>query len=78
MSSSTKQKADGVYGLELVCKDMRNLKFALKNDKGDVRRKIFETLQSFAFPISNGQSFFAFAYNDEFRINGWEVCQLMF
>lgn len=73
VGSSTKQKQDGVYGLEMICKDMRNLKFALKHDSSNPRRKIFDAIQTFAFPISNGRSFFAFEFDDEFKVNGWEV-----
>jgi len=71
VGSSTKQKQDSVYGIELVCKDMRNLKFALKHN--NPRRKIFDAIQNYSFPISNGRSFFAFEYQDEFRMNGWDV-----
>ncbi|XP_065667293.1 myotubularin-related protein 2 isoform X3 [Hydra vulgaris] len=72
VGSSAKQKTESVYGLEMYCKDMRNLKFALKYENTP-RRKLFDAIQNNAFPISNGRSFFAFEYQDEFRLNGWEV-----
>jgi len=68
--SSSKQKPD--YGLEMQCKDMRNLRFALKVD-ANPRRKVFETIQMFAFPISNGKSFFSYEHDAEYKINGWDV-----
>ncbi|XP_057314878.1 myotubularin-related protein 2-like [Hydractinia symbiolongicarpus] len=72
VGSSAKQKQDSVYGLEMLCKDMRNLKFALKHENNP-RRKIFDAIQNYAFPISNGRSYFAFEYQEEFRMNGWEI-----
>lgn len=72
-TQSAKPKQDNIYGLEMICKDMRNLKFALKYDSTSPRRKIYEAIQSFAFPISNGRSFFAFQYMQEFKVNGWDI-----
>ncbi|KAK1169498.1 myotubularin-related protein 2 isoform X1 [Acipenser oxyrinchus oxyrinchus] len=58
------------YGL--VCKDVRNLRFAHKQE-GDARRSIFENLMKFAFPVSNNLQMFAFEYGQIFPGNGWKV-----
>ncbi|XP_066920210.1 myotubularin-related protein 2-like [Clytia hemisphaerica] len=69
IGSSNKQKQD-VSGLEIICKDMRNFKFALKHES---KKKVFDAIQTYAFPISNGKSFFAFDNGTEYRVNGWDV-----
>ncbi|XP_075876545.1 phosphatidylinositol-3,5-bisphosphate 3-phosphatase MTMR2 isoform X3 [Nelusetta ayraudi] len=45
-------RGDVSYGL--VCKDMRNLRFAHKQMEDTLRKSIFEVLMKFAFPVSNG------------------------
>nr|XP_012806765.1 myotubularin-related protein 1 isoform X4 [Jaculus jaculus] len=63
---------DNSCGIEIVCKDMRNLRLAYKQEE---QRKlgIFENLNKHAFPLSNGQALFAFNYKEKFPINGWKV-----
>ncbi|KAM4799804.1 phosphatidylinositol-3-phosphate phosphatase MTMR1 isoform X3 [Urocitellus parryii] len=63
---------DNSCGIEIVCKDMRNLRLAYKQEE---QRKlgIFENLNKHAFPLSNGQALFAFSYKEKFPINGWKV-----
>ncbi|KAL1766564.1 myotubularin-related protein 1 isoform X2 [Sigmodon hispidus] len=63
---------DNSCGIEIVCKDMRNLRLAYKQEE---QRKlgIFENLNKHAFPLSNGQVLFAFNYKEKFPVNGWKV-----
>jgi len=61
------------YGLEIFCKDIRNLRFALNKVDGHPRRDIFESLQTNAFPLSNSKELFAFSYRDPYTTNGWLV-----
>ncbi|XP_063102594.1 myotubularin-related protein 1 isoform X3 [Cavia porcellus] len=63
---------DNSCGIEIVCKDMRNLRLAYKQEE---QRKlgIFENLSKHAFPLSNGQALFAFSYKEKFPVNGWKV-----
>uniref|UniRef100_A0A667Y7E3 Myotubularin n=1 Tax=Myripristis murdjan TaxID=586833 RepID=A0A667Y7E3_9TELE len=46
-------RGENSYGLDITCKDMRNLRFALKQE-GHSRRDIFEILFRYAFPVSHG------------------------
>ncbi|XP_039345371.1 myotubularin isoform X5 [Mauremys reevesii] len=45
-------RGENSYGLDITCKDMRNLRFALKQE-GHSRRDIFEILTKHAFPQSH-------------------------
>ncbi|XP_062440586.1 myotubularin isoform X3 [Rhea pennata] len=45
-------RGENSYGLDITCKDMRNLRFALKQE-GHSRRDIFEVLTKHAFPQSH-------------------------
>ncbi|XP_040037828.1 phosphatidylinositol-3,5-bisphosphate 3-phosphatase MTMR2 isoform X3 [Gasterosteus aculeatus] len=64
-------RGDVSYGL--VCKDMRNLRFAHKQMEDTLRKSIFEVLVKFAFPVSNGLQIYAFEYGQVFPENGWKV-----
>ncbi|XP_044227255.1 myotubularin-related protein 2 [Thunnus albacares] len=68
---SASSRGDVSYGL--VCKDMRNLRFAHKQMEDTLRKSIFEVLMKFAFPVSNGLQIFAFDYGQVFPENGWKV-----
>ncbi|KAM9846280.1 phosphatidylinositol-3,5-bisphosphate 3-phosphatase MTMR2 [Aulostomus maculatus] len=68
---SASSRGDVSYGL--VCKDMRNLRFAHKQLDDTLRKSIFEVLMKFAFPVSNGLQIFAFEYGQVFPENGWKV-----
>eukprot|EP00062_Callorhinchus_milii_P001065 gi/632935768/ref/XP_007891237.1/ PREDICTED: myotubularin-related protein 1 isoform X2 [Callorhinchus milii] len=59
-------------GLEIVCKDMRNLRFAYKQDEHG-KLEIFENLTKCAFPLSHGLPLFAFKYKENFPTAGWKV-----
>ncbi|NXC21212.1 MTM1 protein, partial [Corythaeola cristata] len=65
-------RGENSYGLDITCKDMRNLRFALKQE-GHSRRDIFEVLTKYAFPQSHNLLFFAFANEEKFSENGWMV-----
>lgn len=65
-------RGENSYGIELFCKDMRNLRFAHKQENHS-RRIVFEKLQVYSFPFSHKQSFFAFSYVEDFPENGWSV-----
>ncbi|XP_015268697.1 PREDICTED: myotubularin-related protein 1 isoform X6 [Gekko japonicus] len=62
---------DNSCGIEIVCKDMRNLRFAYKQEEH--RLEIFQNLITRAFPLSHGLPLFAFSYKEKFPVNGWKV-----
>ena len=51
---------ENAYGIEIYCKDIRTLRFALSKVDGHPRKNIFDTLRIFAFPLSNNCPLFAF------------------
>ncbi|XP_053601119.1 myotubularin-related protein 2 isoform X2 [Plodia interpunctella] len=65
-------KGENSYGIEIFCKDMRNLRFAHKQENHS-RRTIFTYLQQQAFPLSHGLRLFAFSYSETFPEDGWHV-----
>lgn len=65
-------RGENSYGLEITCKDMRNLRFALKQE-GRSRKSMFENLTKHAFPISSGLQFFAFENKETCYEDGWKV-----
>ncbi|KAL5281195.1 MTMR2 family protein [Megaselia abdita] len=65
-------RGENSYGIEIFCKDMRNLRFAHKHQNHS-RRTVVEKLQAYAFPLSNGGKLFAFSYSEQFPENGWNV-----
>ncbi|XP_069068507.1 myotubularin [Pleurodeles waltl] len=69
-------KGENSYGLDITCKDMRNLRFALKQE-GHSRRDIFEILTKYAFPLSHGLLLFAFQNEEKYSENGWTVYEPM-
>ena len=50
------------YGLEIFCRDIRNLRFALSKGDGHPRKDIFECLSLNAFPVSNGNKIYAYRF----------------
>ncbi|XP_041926782.1 myotubularin isoform X1 [Alosa sapidissima] len=69
-------RGENSYGLDITCKDMRNLRFALKQE-GHSRRDIFEILFRYAFPLSHGLPLFAYLSQEKFDENGWHVYKPM-
>lgn len=65
-------RGENAYGIEAFCKDMRNLRFAHKQENHS-RRNVFEKLQQNAFPLSHKQKLFAFDYTEVFPESGWNV-----
>ncbi|XP_058845040.1 myotubularin-related protein 1-like isoform X9 [Acipenser ruthenus] len=59
-------------GMEIVCKDMRNPRFAYKQEEQS-KLEIFENLTKHAFPVSNDLPLFAFLYKEKFPVDGWKV-----
>ncbi|XP_077598764.1 phosphatidylinositol-3,5-bisphosphate 3-phosphatase MTMR2-like [Stigmatopora nigra] len=64
-------RGEKTEGLELVCKDLRTLKFAYKT--GLAGTEAARTLSSRAFPLSNDRTLFAFRYEARFAADGWKV-----
>lgn len=65
-------RGENSYGLDITCKDMRNLRFALKQE-GHSRRDIFDILFRHAFPISHGLPLFAYVTQEKYEENGWNA-----
>lgn len=65
-------RGENSYGIEVFCKDMRNLRFAHKQENHS-RRDVFEKLQQYSFPLSHKLPLFAFEYSETFTENGWNV-----
>ncbi|CAG9817959.1 unnamed protein product [Phaedon cochleariae] len=65
-------RGENAYGIEVFCKDMRNLRFAHKQENHS-RRNVFEKLQMYAFSLSHKMNLFAFEYSETFPENGWTV-----
>ncbi|XP_059507328.1 myotubularin-related protein 1b isoform X8 [Stegostoma tigrinum] len=59
-------------GLEIVCKDMRNLRFAYKQEEHG-KLEIFENLTQYAFPVSKNLPLFAVKYKENYPVQGWKV-----
>ena len=54
-----KSKGENAYGIHIICKDIRSIKFALKPENHS-RRDVFEKLKQHAFPLSHRSSLFCF------------------
>lgn len=65
-------RGENSYGIDIFCKDMRNLRFAHKQENHS-RRTVFEKLQMYAFPLSYSERLFAFSYVETFAEDGWNV-----
>lgn len=65
-------RGENNYGIELFCKDMRNLRFAHKQEHHS-RRNVFEKLQQHVFPLTHKLPLFAFECSETFPENGWTV-----
>lgn len=66
-------KGENSYGIDINCKDFRNLRFATKQENHS-RRPIFEKIQQHAFPITLKQPFFAIEFKGTYDgEDGWKV-----
>ncbi|KAK7910300.1 hypothetical protein WMY93_014984 [Mugilogobius chulae] len=69
-------RGENSYGLDITCKDMRNLRFALKQE-GHSRRDIFDFLFRLAFPLAHSLPLFAYVTQEKYEENGWNVYKAM-
>ncbi|GFO25659.1 myotubularin [Plakobranchus ocellatus] len=61
------------YGIEIFCKDMRNLRFAHKQENHS-RRKVFDKIQLYSFPLTNKMPFFAFEFKEKYgQGEDWKI-----
>ena len=72
-----KTSGDKSYGLEIVCKDIRTLRFIMSKkppETAPARNDIFEKIRTFSFP-KNKSPFFAFQFTDRYADShdGWKV-----
>lgn len=65
-------RGENSYRIDILCKDMRNLRFAHKQENHS-RRQVFEKIQLYAFPITNKQPLFAYSLREEYEEDGWRV-----
>uniref|UniRef100_A0A8C2N7N4 Myotubularin n=1 Tax=Cricetulus griseus TaxID=10029 RepID=A0A8C2N7N4_CRIGR len=65
-------RGENSYGLDITCKDLRNLRFALKQE-GHSRRDMFEILTRYAFPLAHSLPLFAFLNEEKFNVDGWTI-----
>lgn len=65
-------RGENSYGIDIFCKDMRNLRFAHKQENHS-RRTVFEKLQMYAFPLSYEERLFAFCNAEQYAEDGWSV-----
>lgn len=65
-------RGENSYGIDIFCKDMRNLRFAHRQENHS-RRTVFEKLQMYAFPLSYNERLFSFSYSETFPEDGWSV-----
>lgn len=68
----SRSSGENSYGIEIICKDMRNLRFAHKQEN-HTRRQVFERITQYAFPLNNKLPLFAYEYKGNFKENGWTV-----
>ncbi|VDO37205.1 unnamed protein product [Onchocerca flexuosa] len=64
---STVSRGEDSYGLEITCKDMRNIRFTHQQTNHS-RRPLYESLQRFAFP-----PFFAVSFKPDWNFDGWSI-----
>lgn len=65
-------RGENSYGIDILCKDMRNLRFAHKQENHS-RRTVFEKLQKFAFPLVHNEMLFSFSHTEKMNEDGWNV-----
>jgi len=61
------------YGIEIFCRDIRSLRFALSREVGHARKDIFDSLSHNAFPVSYKTPLFCFKFKEQYPIDGWNV-----
>ncbi|XP_076835532.1 myotubularin-related protein 1b isoform X3 [Brachyhypopomus gauderio] len=63
---------ENTRGLEIVCKDLRNPRFAYKKQEQS-KLEILGMLSKYAFPLSHNLPLFAYKYQEKFPKDGWKV-----
>uniref|UniRef100_A0A671LDI6 phosphatidylinositol-3,5-bisphosphate 3-phosphatase n=1 Tax=Sinocyclocheilus anshuiensis TaxID=1608454 RepID=A0A671LDI6_9TELE len=71
-SIAVQSHGDNTQGLEIVCKDLRNPRFAYKKE-GQSNLEVFETLSKYTCPLSHNLPLFAFKYRETFPEDGWKI-----
>ncbi|XP_039531879.1 myotubularin-related protein 1b isoform X1 [Pimephales promelas] len=71
-SIAVQSHGDNTQGLEIVCKDLRNPRFAYKKE-GQSDLEVFEIMSKYAFPLSHNLPLFAFKYREKFPEDGWKI-----
>ncbi|KAK2873056.1 hypothetical protein Q8A67_022953 [Cirrhinus molitorella] len=71
-SIAVQSHGDNTQGLEIVCKDLRNPRFAYKKE-GQTNLEVFDILSKYAFPLSHNLPLFAFKYRETFPEDGWKI-----
>ncbi|XP_073680681.1 myotubularin-related protein 1b [Garra rufa] len=71
-SIAVQSHGDNTQGLEIVCKDLRNPRFAYKKE-GQTNLEVFDILSKHAFPLSHNLPLFAFKYRETFPEDGWKI-----
>ncbi|XP_051960560.1 myotubularin-related protein 1b isoform X1 [Xyrauchen texanus] len=71
-SIAVQSHGENTQGLEIVCKDLRNPRFAYKKE-GQSNLEVFEIMSKYAFPLSHNLPLFAFKYRERFPEDGWKI-----
>ncbi|XP_062850244.1 myotubularin-related protein 1a isoform X2 [Trichomycterus rosablanca] len=69
---SVQSHGENTQGMEIVCKDMRSLRFAYKKEEQN-KLETVETLSKCTFPLHNDLPLFAFNYTEKYPVDGWKV-----
>ncbi|KAK0424535.1 hypothetical protein QR680_008714 [Steinernema hermaphroditum] len=69
---SNVSRGEDSYGIQLTCKDMRNIRFT-SPQANHSRRALFDVLQKYSFPVSHKMPLFASVYTAVYRRNGWDL-----
>jgi myotubularin-related protein 1/2 len=72
VSNLVPPRGEDSYGIRIVCKDLRTLRFIHKKEKHN-RRALYDSIIVNAFPNTNKKPFFAELYKENFQNNGWEL-----
>ncbi|XP_041359915.1 myotubularin-related protein 2-like [Gigantopelta aegis] len=65
-------RGENAYGIDILCKDMRNLRFAHKQENHS-RRQVFDKIHQYSFPVTNKLPLFAFEFKEDYGIDGWRM-----
>uniref|UniRef100_A0A673HX84 phosphatidylinositol-3,5-bisphosphate 3-phosphatase n=1 Tax=Sinocyclocheilus rhinocerous TaxID=307959 RepID=A0A673HX84_9TELE len=71
-SIAVQSHGENTQGLEIVCKDLRNPRFAYRKE-GQSNLEVFEILSKYAFPLFHNLPLFAFKYRETFPEDGWKI-----